>query len=231
MHDPHIQLGEIYGSNQRYIMNAIPHIGNLLDDQLGRHAGMGRPCARGAKAVAPDSSVPGGQREAAGGPGGRAAAAHGAHADPRLSMQTVRTGGFRLRGESHADRRRRGLCPRALPAPRRAWLGKRALLPVLARRRRAPISRTAQRHLRRAARTPGNSPRARRATSAAILKAASRRHPASSISQASSVPTRGWRACAALPKSVSPTRVRIPRAMSPPAGRPEAPRRARLNLP
>jgi GDP-mannose 6-dehydrogenase len=34
VHDPHIQLGEIYGSNQRYIMNAIPHIGNLLDLQL-----------------------------------------------------------------------------------------------------------------------------------------------------------------------------------------------------
>ena len=34
VHDPHIQLGEIYSSNQRYIMNAIPHIGNLLDDQL-----------------------------------------------------------------------------------------------------------------------------------------------------------------------------------------------------
>jgi GDP-mannose 6-dehydrogenase len=34
VHDPHIHLGEIYGSNQRYIMNAIPHIGNLLDDQL-----------------------------------------------------------------------------------------------------------------------------------------------------------------------------------------------------
>jgi hypothetical protein len=25
---------EIYGSNQRYIMNAIPHIGNLLDGEL-----------------------------------------------------------------------------------------------------------------------------------------------------------------------------------------------------
>src|SRR5205823_8610628 len=34
VHDPHIQLGEIYGSNQRYIMNAIAHIGNLLDDRL-----------------------------------------------------------------------------------------------------------------------------------------------------------------------------------------------------
>jgi GDP-mannose 6-dehydrogenase len=34
VYDPHIQLGEIYGSNQRYIMNAIPHIGNLLDPGL-----------------------------------------------------------------------------------------------------------------------------------------------------------------------------------------------------
>jgi GDP-mannose 6-dehydrogenase len=34
VYDPHIQLGGIYGSNQRYIMNAIPHIGNLLDDKL-----------------------------------------------------------------------------------------------------------------------------------------------------------------------------------------------------
>jgi GDP-mannose 6-dehydrogenase len=34
VYDPHIQLGEIYGSNQRYIMNAIPHIGNLLDGRL-----------------------------------------------------------------------------------------------------------------------------------------------------------------------------------------------------
>ena len=34
VYDPHIQLGEIYGSNQRYIMNAIPHLGNLLDGQL-----------------------------------------------------------------------------------------------------------------------------------------------------------------------------------------------------
>ena len=34
VYDPHIQLGEIYGSNQRYIMNAIPHIGNLLDERL-----------------------------------------------------------------------------------------------------------------------------------------------------------------------------------------------------
>jgi GDP-mannose 6-dehydrogenase len=34
VYDPHIQLGEIYGSNQRYIMNAIPHIANLLDASL-----------------------------------------------------------------------------------------------------------------------------------------------------------------------------------------------------
>jgi len=34
VYDPHIQIGEIYGSNQQYIMNAIPHIGNLLDGSL-----------------------------------------------------------------------------------------------------------------------------------------------------------------------------------------------------
>ena len=34
VYDPHIQLGEIYGSNQQYLMNAIPHIGNLLDASL-----------------------------------------------------------------------------------------------------------------------------------------------------------------------------------------------------
>jgi GDP-mannose 6-dehydrogenase len=34
VYDPHIQLGGIYGSNERYIMNAIPHIGNLLGDKL-----------------------------------------------------------------------------------------------------------------------------------------------------------------------------------------------------
>jgi GDP-mannose 6-dehydrogenase len=32
--DPHIQLDGIYGSNQRYLMNAIPHIGSLLDGSL-----------------------------------------------------------------------------------------------------------------------------------------------------------------------------------------------------
>lgn len=34
VYDPHIQLGEIYGSNQQYLMKAIPHIGNLLDEGL-----------------------------------------------------------------------------------------------------------------------------------------------------------------------------------------------------
>ncbi|MDE3167219.1 MAG: GDP-mannose dehydrogenase, partial [Acidobacteriota bacterium] len=32
--DPHIHLAGIYGSNQRYLMTAIPHIGNLLDGKL-----------------------------------------------------------------------------------------------------------------------------------------------------------------------------------------------------
>jgi GDP-mannose 6-dehydrogenase len=34
VYDPHIQLGEIYGSNQQYLLTAIPHIGNLLDEKL-----------------------------------------------------------------------------------------------------------------------------------------------------------------------------------------------------
>jgi GDP-mannose 6-dehydrogenase len=32
--DPHIQLGQIYGSNQRFLLAAIPHIGKLLDTSL-----------------------------------------------------------------------------------------------------------------------------------------------------------------------------------------------------
>ncbi len=32
--DPHIRLDEIYGSNQRFILAAIPHIGKLLDSSL-----------------------------------------------------------------------------------------------------------------------------------------------------------------------------------------------------
>ena len=32
--DPHIQLGEIYGSNQRFLLTAIPHISKLMDSNL-----------------------------------------------------------------------------------------------------------------------------------------------------------------------------------------------------
>jgi GDP-mannose 6-dehydrogenase len=32
--DPHIQLDSIYGSNRNFILNAIPHIGRLLDGSL-----------------------------------------------------------------------------------------------------------------------------------------------------------------------------------------------------
>ena len=33
--DPHIRLEGIYGSNQRFLLAAIPHIGNLLDSDFG----------------------------------------------------------------------------------------------------------------------------------------------------------------------------------------------------
>ncbi len=32
--DPQIRLDQIYGSNQRFILNAIPHIGRLLDTRF-----------------------------------------------------------------------------------------------------------------------------------------------------------------------------------------------------
>jgi hypothetical protein len=34
VHDPHIRLEEIYGSNQRFVLAAIPHIANLLEPDL-----------------------------------------------------------------------------------------------------------------------------------------------------------------------------------------------------
>jgi GDP-mannose 6-dehydrogenase len=34
VYDPHIQIGDIYGSNQAYVLNAIPHIGRLLAPSL-----------------------------------------------------------------------------------------------------------------------------------------------------------------------------------------------------
>jgi GDP-mannose 6-dehydrogenase len=37
--DPHIRLEGIYGSNQRFLLDAIPHIGNLLDSDLATTLG------------------------------------------------------------------------------------------------------------------------------------------------------------------------------------------------
>jgi GDP-mannose 6-dehydrogenase len=34
VYDPHIRLEEIYGSNQRFVLAAIPHIANLLESTL-----------------------------------------------------------------------------------------------------------------------------------------------------------------------------------------------------
>ena len=34
VYDPHIRLEEIYGSNQRFVLSAIPHIANLLESRL-----------------------------------------------------------------------------------------------------------------------------------------------------------------------------------------------------
>ena len=36
VYDPHIRLDEIYGSNQRFVLDAIPHIANLLESKLER---------------------------------------------------------------------------------------------------------------------------------------------------------------------------------------------------
>jgi GDP-mannose 6-dehydrogenase len=34
IHDPHIQLDEIYGSNLSFVVSALPHIGRLLTRTL-----------------------------------------------------------------------------------------------------------------------------------------------------------------------------------------------------
>jgi GDP-mannose 6-dehydrogenase len=34
IHDPHIQLDEIYGSNLSFVVSALPHIGKLLTRSL-----------------------------------------------------------------------------------------------------------------------------------------------------------------------------------------------------
>ena len=39
VYDPHIQLDQIYGSNQRYLLAAVPHIGKLLDAGLDEMLG------------------------------------------------------------------------------------------------------------------------------------------------------------------------------------------------
>ena len=36
VYDPHIRLEEIYGSNQRFVLSAIPHIANLLETSLDK---------------------------------------------------------------------------------------------------------------------------------------------------------------------------------------------------
>src|SRR5262249_28083295 len=35
VYDPHLQLDAIYGSNRQFLLNAIPHIGRLLEADLG----------------------------------------------------------------------------------------------------------------------------------------------------------------------------------------------------
>jgi GDP-mannose 6-dehydrogenase len=37
--DPHIQLQDMYGSNQRFLLAAIPHISRLLDSSLEQTLG------------------------------------------------------------------------------------------------------------------------------------------------------------------------------------------------
>ena len=39
VYDPHIQLDNIYGSNRNFLLSAIPHIGRLMDADLGRMLG------------------------------------------------------------------------------------------------------------------------------------------------------------------------------------------------
>jgi GDP-mannose 6-dehydrogenase len=52
VYDPHIRLEEIYGSNQRFVLSAIPHIANLFESKSGAYARMGRPPRRHAAAYA-----------------------------------------------------------------------------------------------------------------------------------------------------------------------------------
>jgi hypothetical protein len=51
IHDPHIQLDKIYGSNQRYLLETIPHIGRLMEPSLDELLGWASRIAASAAAV------------------------------------------------------------------------------------------------------------------------------------------------------------------------------------
>lgn len=58
VYDPHIRLEEIYGSNQRFVLSAIPHIANLLEPSLEKLLGWSghvvltqRPSAEAAETI------------------------------------------------------------------------------------------------------------------------------------------------------------------------------------
>jgi GDP-mannose 6-dehydrogenase len=54
--DPHIQLNQIYGSNQRFLLTAIPHIGKLLDASLDETLAWAE-CLVVAQKPAPDAAA------------------------------------------------------------------------------------------------------------------------------------------------------------------------------
>ena len=231
VHDPHIQLGEIYGSNQRYIMNAIPHIGNLLDDQLDA---MLEWADHVLVAQKPSPQIQSGL-EASGKPLIDLVGALAAARQPRRSppdYETRRASSVRLRGQSLAHRRRRGVCPRSLLPPGGARLGKRPLSTNPCQKATCGASWNCLTSPSTCSKTPGSSPPRPAAGLAAILKRHPCRYPAPLLhGLPQSVPV-GGALCAACPKCSSPTRARIPKATSPPAARrgngwlP-----ARLNLP
>jgi GDP-mannose 6-dehydrogenase len=64
VYDPHIRLEEIYGSNQRFVLSAIPHIANLLESKLENMLGWAdhlivtQPPAAAAAALIKRSGLP-----------------------------------------------------------------------------------------------------------------------------------------------------------------------------
>jgi len=64
VHDPHIRLEEIYGSNQQFVLSAIPHIANLLESDLKKmlqwagHVIVTQRPSAAAAAIIRDSGVP-----------------------------------------------------------------------------------------------------------------------------------------------------------------------------